>query len=259
MTVKGAGNKEHYSWEVKFNNSNKKEDRNQTGAASTRAAQDLQQQRANQAQNIQAGFRTQNRGQSNKQKLIHKPGAFNPDRSQISNMTSNNSTIQNSPNNNLEQVFGKALQTKQDKSRSQTNKSKVQYRKFAQRKQGPTTASYNTSGINDRENNMDASIVNSGSSAIARRQVNQTRGSFGPNRTHNKLNQPASINLDKKHADLIGTNVNKIGSFKKSQYNNQLTQNYDTQVHQTSADIPHELIVSSYSKQMYDSHNQNMA
>ena len=63
--------------------------------------------------------------------------------------------------------------------------------------------------------------------------------------------------LDKKHADLISSNVNKIGSLKKSQFNNQMNQNFETQVHQTSAELPRELIVSSYSKQMHEGHNQN--
>jgi len=40
MTIKGTNNKEHYSWELKFNNSNKKDERTNTCAASTRAAQD---------------------------------------------------------------------------------------------------------------------------------------------------------------------------------------------------------------------------
>jgi hypothetical protein len=38
MTIKGTNNKEHYSWELKFNNSNKKDERTSTCAASTRAA-----------------------------------------------------------------------------------------------------------------------------------------------------------------------------------------------------------------------------
>jgi len=135
-------------------------------------------------------------------------------------MTSNNSTIQNSPNN-LAEVFGTSLHTKTENNRSQTNKSKVQHRKFPHRQQVPTAASYNTSVINDRDHPMDPAIVNSGNSGVFRRQVNQARGSFRlPNRTHNKMNAPASMSLDKKHADLMGNNANKIGSFKKSQFNN---------------------------------------
>jgi len=68
---------------------------------------------------------------------------------------------------------------------------------------------------------MDPAIVNSGNSGVFRRQANQAQRSFRlPNRGHNKMNAPASITLDKKHADLMGNNANKIGSFKKSQFNN---------------------------------------
>ena len=143
-------------------------------------------------------------------------------------MTSNNSTIQNSPKN-LAEVFGTSLHTKTEKNRSQTNKSKVQYRKLPHRQQVPTATSYNTTVINDRDQPMDPAIANSGNSGVFRRQANQARGSFRlPNRTHNKVNAPASMSLDKKHADLMSNNAPKIGSFKKSQFNNQNVQNQNT-------------------------------
>jgi len=142
--------------------------------------------------------------------------------------------------------------------RSQTNKSKVQVRNFTHR-QNVATASYNTTSVNDQP--ADPQIVNSGNSGVFRRQINPTRGSLRlPNRGgHNKMNAPASISLDKKHADLMSPNANKIGSFKKSTFNSSNVQNQNIyQVSQTRGELPSELIVSSYSKHMNDSQNQQM-
>ena len=72
------------------------------------------------------------------------------------------------------------------------------------------------------------------------------------------MNAPASISLDKKHADLMSPNANKIGSFKKSTFNSSNVQNQNIyQVSQTRGELPSELIVSSYSKHMNE--NQQMA